>query len=113
MSFSAALSGFAMSGGLIMAIGAQNAFVLRQGIKGEHILAVVLLCMVSDIFCITLGVVGVGGLIGSLFNLLRSYGNQARASREWLTHGARQFRNAREFLKGGHLNVPRFHLSEP
>ncbi len=65
MSLSAALSGFAMSGGLIMAIGAQNAFVLRQGIKGEHILAVVLLCMVSDIFCITLGVVGVGGLIAS------------------------------------------------
>lgn len=41
---------------LILAIGAQNAFVLRQGLRGEHVLAVVLTCAVSDALLIALGV---------------------------------------------------------
>lgn len=55
--------GFATSGALIVAIGAQNAFVLRQGIKREHVLAVVLVCAVSDALLITLGVAGLGTLV--------------------------------------------------
>jgi L-lysine exporter family protein LysE/ArgO len=55
--------GFAMSAALIIAIGAQNAFVLRQGIKREHVLAVVLVCAVSDALLITLGIAGLGALV--------------------------------------------------
>ena len=53
-------TGFATSAALIVAIGAQNAFVLRQGIKREHVLAVVLVCALSDALLITLGVAGLG-----------------------------------------------------
>jgi len=55
--------GFIASFTLIAAIGAQNAFVLRQGIRGEHVLAVVTLCTVSDIVLISAGIAGVGALI--------------------------------------------------
>ncbi len=57
------LKGFATSAALIIAIGAQNAFVLRQGIKREHVLAVVLVCALSDALLITLGVAGLGALV--------------------------------------------------
>ena len=50
------LTGFA----LIVAVGAQNAFLLRQGIRGEHVLPVILVCLVSDVFAITVGVAGFG-----------------------------------------------------
>ncbi len=45
---------------LIMAIGAQNAFVLRQGLRGEHVLAVCLTCAISDAILILLGVTSFG-----------------------------------------------------
>jgi L-lysine exporter family protein LysE/ArgO len=45
---------------LIVAVGAQNAFVLRQGIRGEHVLPVIAVCMLSDIVAITAGVAGFG-----------------------------------------------------
>jgi L-lysine exporter family protein LysE/ArgO len=57
------LAGFGTGMALIAAIGAQNAFVLRQGIRREHVLAVVLVCAISDALLITAGVAGVGGLI--------------------------------------------------
>jgi len=59
------LVGFIASFTLIAAIGAQNAFVLRQGIRGEHVLAVVALCTVSDIVLISAGIAGVGTLISA------------------------------------------------
>ncbi|MDT5018113.1 MAG: L-lysine exporter family protein LysE/ArgO [Mycobacterium sp.] len=55
--------GFLVSLALIAAIGAQNAFVLRQGIRGEHVLAVVAVCTVSDIVLISAGIAGVGAVI--------------------------------------------------
>jgi L-lysine exporter family protein LysE/ArgO len=55
--------GFIASFTLIAAIGAQNAFVLRQGIRREHVLAVASLCTVSDIVLISAGIAGVGALI--------------------------------------------------
>ena len=55
--------GFLASLALIVAIGAQNAFVLRQGIRGEHVMAVVAVCTVSDIVLIAGGIAGVGALI--------------------------------------------------
>jgi L-lysine exporter family protein LysE/ArgO len=62
--------GFATSAALIVAIGAQNAFVLRQGIKREHVLAVVLVCAASDALLITLGVAGLGTFVQSSPTLL-------------------------------------------
>jgi len=56
-------SGFATTMALIAAIGAQNAFVLRQGIRREHVLAVVALCSVSDLVLITAGIAGFGALV--------------------------------------------------
>ena len=56
--------GFLASFALIAAIGAQNAFVLRQGIRGEHVLPVVAMCL-SDIVLIAAGIAGVGTLIGA------------------------------------------------
>ncbi|WP_440694791.1 LysE/ArgO family amino acid transporter [Clavibacter nebraskensis] len=58
-----ALPGFGLGFSLIAAIGAQNAFILRQGTRREHVLAVVLICAVSDVILIGLGVAGVGALI--------------------------------------------------
>jgi L-lysine exporter family protein LysE/ArgO len=55
--------GFIASFTLIAAIGAQNAFVLRQGIRREHVLPVVALCTVSDIVLISAGIAGIGALI--------------------------------------------------
>ncbi|MEM7643234.1 MAG: LysE/ArgO family amino acid transporter [Pseudomonadota bacterium] len=57
------LSGFGLSLSLILAIGAQNAFVLRQGLRGEHVLAVVAICSLSEIVLISAGVAGLGALI--------------------------------------------------
>ena len=57
------VSGFATSAALIIAIGAQNAFVLRQGLKRAHVLPVVLVCALSDMLLIALGVSGFGALV--------------------------------------------------
>jgi L-lysine exporter family protein LysE/ArgO len=57
--------GFIASFTLIAAIGAQNAFVLRQGIRREHVLPVVALCTASDIVLISAGIAGVGALISA------------------------------------------------
>ncbi len=57
------LVGFLTSFTLIAAIGAQNAFVLRQGIRREHVLAVVSVCAVSDLLLITAGIAGIGAVI--------------------------------------------------
>ena len=59
------LVGFLTSIALIAAIGAQNAFVLRQGIRGEHVVPVVLLCTVADMLLITAGIAGVGSLVSA------------------------------------------------
>ena len=55
-----ALSGFLLGLSLIVAIGAQNAFVLRQGLRREHVLAVVAICALSDLVLIVLGIAGAG-----------------------------------------------------
>lgn len=56
------LKGLAVSFGLIVAIGMQNSFVLKQGIMRNHILTVVLICAFSDAVLIILGVSGLGEL---------------------------------------------------
>ncbi|MFI9829044.1 LysE/ArgO family amino acid transporter [Streptomyces sp. NPDC051913] len=62
-SLSAAAAGFGTGLSLIVAIGAQNAFVLRQGIRRDAVLAVVGICALSDAALIALGVGGVGAVV--------------------------------------------------
>ena len=59
----AAASGLGFGLSLIIAIGAQNAFVLRQGLRREHVLEVVTICAVSDALLIAVGVAGLGSLL--------------------------------------------------
>ncbi|MFC7527842.1 LysE/ArgO family amino acid transporter [Actinoplanes sp. GCM10030250] len=61
--FASALAGFAASAVLIIAIGAQNAFVLRQGLRREHVLPVVLTCALSDLALISAGIAGLGAVL--------------------------------------------------
>ena len=56
-------AGFFLGFSLILAIGAQNAFVLRQGLRREHVLLVCLTCAVSDALLILAGVAGFGSLV--------------------------------------------------
>lgn len=57
------LVGFLTTMALIAAIGAQNAFVLRQGIRGEHVVPVIAVCAISDLILISAGIAGVGALV--------------------------------------------------
>lgn len=93
MLVSAAVAGFITGAGLIIAIGAQNAFVLRQGLQRSHVGLVVTVCALSDALLILLGVAGIGALIQqwpTLLQILRFggaiflawYGLQA-AQRAW------------------------------
>ncbi|WP_345771148.1 LysE/ArgO family amino acid transporter [Geodermatophilus normandii] len=59
----AVASGLALGLGLIVAIGAQNAFVLRQGLRLEHVTAVVAVCALSDLALIVAGVFGAGAAL--------------------------------------------------
>lgn len=65
--------GWAMGAGLILAIGAQNALVLRQGLKREHVGTVVVVCTLSDWLLIALGVFGLGALIQGSPRLLEVF----------------------------------------
>lgn len=60
------LSGLGLGLSLILAIGAQNAFVLRQGLRGDHVLAVVLTCAVSETVLVASGVLGFGALVDAV-----------------------------------------------
>jgi len=59
----AAFSGFLLGASLIMAIGAQNAFILRQGLIRSHVFVLCLICAASDALLIAAGVAGLGTLI--------------------------------------------------
>ena len=75
----AILAGFALGGGLIVAIGAQNAFVIRQGVLNAHIFWICLFCAVSDTVLIWSGVYGMGVIVQTLpwFIHLLTYGGAA------------------------------------
>jgi len=59
------MKGLSIGSTLIVAIGAQNAFVLNQGVRRNHFIIVPLICTLSDIMLITIGVTGLGTLISS------------------------------------------------
>jgi L-lysine exporter family protein LysE/ArgO len=66
MTTSAFVTGFALSATLIIAIGAQNAFVLRQGLRREHVAAIVAFCALADLALISAGVAGLARLLGDV-----------------------------------------------
>ena len=57
------VTGLLLAASLIVAIGAQNAFVLRQGLRREHVAAIVAFCAVSDLLLIAAGVAGLAGIL--------------------------------------------------
>lgn len=61
--FATFVTGLGSAASLIVAIGAQNAFVLRQGLRREHVLPIVLICVLSDALLIAAGVAGIGVLV--------------------------------------------------
>jgi len=61
---SAFTTGFALSATLIIAIGAQNSFVLRQGLRREHVMAIVAFCALADLALISAGVAGLARILG-------------------------------------------------
>lgn len=64
LAFPVFLHGLALGLGLIVAIGAQNAFVLRQGLRREHVGSVVLFCAMTDALLMTAGVMGMAKALG-------------------------------------------------
>lgn len=75
----AALAGFSLGAGFIIAIGAQNAYVLKLGLLRQHVLPVVLLCSAADAIFIVLGVAGFGRAISAVpvLLLILTYGGAA------------------------------------
>lgn len=90
--------GFLLGLSLIVAIGAQNAFVLRQGLRREHVFWVCLTCGVSDALLIAAGVAGFGALAAAVpwFETLMRYGGAAFL----LVYGGR---NAISAWRGGQV----------
>jgi L-lysine exporter family protein LysE/ArgO len=76
-------SGFALGGSLIIAIGAQNAFVLRQGLLRQHVGPVVWTCIVLDVALMTVGVSGMAASLRSHSELLRAVGFAGAAFLVW------------------------------
>lgn len=74
-----ALTGFATGFSLILAIGAQNAFVLRQGLLRQHVFWLCLLCATSDAILITIGVLGFGAIVDAapMLPQIMAYGGAA------------------------------------
>ncbi|MGF1560861.1 MAG: LysE/ArgO family amino acid transporter [Geminicoccaceae bacterium] len=75
----AGVQGFGLGAGLIIAIGAQNAFVLRQGLKRQHVTAIVITCALVDVVLMSAGVLGLGTLIAAsrTLTLLATLGGAA------------------------------------
>ena len=65
---SAFLTGFILGFSLILAIGAQNSFVLRQGLMGRHVFIVALFCSLSDALLISIGVAGISIFLNNYIN---------------------------------------------
>ena len=65
---SAFITGFFLGLSLIIAIGAQNAFVLRQGILRQHVFYIALFCSIADTFLIVLGIAGISYFFNDFIN---------------------------------------------
>lgn len=81
-------AGFLTGLSLIVAIGAQNAFVLRQGLRRQQVLTVVLICAFSDALLIALGIFGLGAAINSAPLLIEVFRYGGAAYLLWFALGA-------------------------
>jgi len=97
---SAFVQGFGVGGGLIVAIGAQNAFVLTQGVRRNYQYLVAAICSLCDILFIGLGVTGVGAAVAIHPEVARWMGWGGSLFLCW--YGLRALRSA---LAGGHLET--------
>jgi L-lysine exporter family protein LysE/ArgO len=70
---SAFLSGFILGFSLILAIGAQNSFVLKQGLMGRHVFIVALFCSLSDALLISIGVAGISIFLNNYIDLVSDW----------------------------------------
>ena len=70
---SAFFTGFILGFALILAIGAQNSFVLRQGLMGRHVFAVAIFCSLSDALLISVGVAGISIFLNNYINLISDW----------------------------------------
>ena len=106
--FAAGVAGYLLAISLIAAIGAQNAFVLRQGLRREHVLAVILTCALSDAVLMAAGVMGFGVVQAHLpwVGDAMRYGGAAFL----LVYGALRFRAA---LRGGEALQPTAGVTTP
>jgi len=86
------LQGFGIGAGLIVAIGAQNAFVLRQGLKRQHLFVTAAVCTLNDLALIALGVAGLGAVVSQsqFLHTIALWGGAAFL----LFYGFRSFRSA-------------------
>ena len=90
MNIAVFLEGFGIGAGLIMAIGAQNVFVLRQGILRQQVLLVAIVCSLIDAVLIAAGVLGLGNLINTEPLVLRIATGAGSVFLLW--YGIRSFR---------------------
>lgn len=99
-SFGPFLQGFGLGAGLIIAIGAQNAFVLQQGLRRQHVFATAAICALCDAALILLGVAGLGAVITQSAHLtaVATWGGAAFL----FVYGARSFWSA---LRPGTLDA--------
>ncbi len=97
----AMVAGYFLAISLIMAIGAQNAFVLRQGLRREHVFAVVMACALSDALLMAAGVAGFGLISAQVpwFGTAMRLGGAAFL----IVYGALRFRAA---MRGGEALRP-------
>ena len=70
---SALLTGFILGFSLILAIGAQNSFVLRQGLMGRHVFTVAIFCSLSDALLISIGVAGISIFLNNYIDLVSDW----------------------------------------
>jgi len=94
------IEGFAMGAGLIIAIGAQNAFVLKQGIKGEHRMVIAWICALSDAILITLGIAGMGFIFSSYPLVTKTVSLAGAGYLSWFS-----FKCFRSAVKGESLDI--------
>lgn len=92
--------GMVTGGGLIVAIGAQNAFVLSQGVRKNHVLTIALICSVCDMLLISIGIAGTGRFVAQNTHVtaIASTGGAVFL----FGYGVRSFLSA---YKGGSLNI--------
>lgn len=94
------IQGFGTAGGLIAAIGAQNAFVLSQGVRKNHHFVIALICIVCDVVFISAGIAGFGNAVSTNPTLSQfvTWGGAGFL----FFYGLRSFRSA---LRGGRMDI--------